>query len=618
MISRVTSASQDAIISSLEVPPDPALGDLATTVTFALAKRLRKNPAVIAQETVEKMRTVLGNYPGMERVEAKGPYINLFFDHAELARGVITDVLLRGAEYGKSDKFAGRRALVEFPAVNPSKPWHIGHARNAVLGDTLCSVLEAVGYDVIRLDYINDLGLQIAQLTWRLMKDGGDTTDQKYDHFLGRLYVDVQEAFESDPLVQEEVREVSRRLENLESAEARFSNEMVTRCVKAQCQTAYRMGIYHDVQVWESSIAHSGLLKTVKDLLLKCENIIKLESGEKAGCIVARLDMLEEFKDLKDPYKVLFRSDGTRTYTGADVALQMWKFGLFKDPFLYEPFETQPNGKVVYRTSLTGKRLNLGKVDMVFNIIGSAQAHPQRLIYTILDLMGYHKESENSHHVAYEFVGLEDESFSGRRGTWVGYSCDDVLNKARDLARKEVEKRNPEESDEFKDNTAEQIGVGAVRYRLLSASPDRKITFRWNEVLDFNGDAGPYLQYSIARAKRIMEKYTGNLDGSSIDPSVFASDIEYELLKMIAQFPDVLVEIVTGLKKEAWGTSFNSNRLTTYCYRLATVFSKFYDTQPILKADEKTKVARVHLVEAFRLTMENGLALLGIPVVERM
>lgn len=618
LISEITNVHAETVQSTLETPPDSKLGDVASTIAFTLAKKLRKNPKVIAEELIESLNERASQSPILDRLEAKGAYINIFFSRPKLANDVIDQVLELGSGYGKSRVFAGKRALVEFPAVNPSKPWHIGHTRNAVIGDTLCNILEAVGYDVLRIDYINDLGLQIAQLTWKLMKDDVNPNGQKYDHFLGHLYVDVQEKFETDPEVEREIREVSRKLEDLNSDESSVSREMVTNCVKAQCQTAYRLGIYHDVQVWESTIAHSGLLDKAKNLLLSCDSIVKLEEGEKAGCIVAKLDSLEEFKDMKDPYKVLFRSDGTRTYTGADVAFQMWKFGIIENPFLYEEFEEQPNGKPVYRTSLEGMKKDLGKFDAVFNIIGSAQAHPQKLIYIILDLLGYHKESENSHHIAYEFVGLEDESFSGRKGTWVGYSCDDVLERARELARKEVEMRNPDESDEFKDSVAESVGIGAVRYRLLNASPDRKITFRWHEVLDFNGDAGPYLQYSIARAKRILEKYSGEIGLDNVDLSLLTSDAEYELLKTIARFPDEVLGIVTGLKKEAWGTSFNSNRLTTYCYRLATLFNKFYDTIPILKADEPLLRARVHLVEAFRQTMENGLGLLGIPIVERM
>ncbi|NOR38172.1 MAG: arginine--tRNA ligase, partial [Candidatus Thorarchaeota archaeon] len=546
-------------------------------------------------------------------------YINFFFDREEFARHVVSEVCEIKDRYGMTEEFKGTRALIESPAVNPSKPWHIGHARNAILGDTLANILETVGCEVVRIDYINDLGLQIAQLTWKIMHDDLHLEDvsEKMDHFLGHLYVEVQKIAENDSDAENEIREITRRLEDLNSEEAKRSAEMVTLCLKAQCQTAYRLGIYKNYQIWESSIAHSGLLQTAKDLMLQAENILMLTKGEKKGCIVANLAAIEEFKDMKDPHKVLFRSDGTRTYTGADVAFQMWKFGIIKDPFHYGVFEEQANGEDVYRTALDGSDRTLGRFDIVYNVIASAQAHPQKLIYTILDLLGHHEQSLNSHHVAYEFVGLEDEDFSGRKGTWIGYSTDDVLDKATELAKEEVAKRNPDESNEFKEIVGAKVGIGAVRYFMLKASPDRKITFRWEEALDFNGDAAPYLQYSFARAQRILEKAKME-PGGSVNLTLLSSEAEFALVKAISKFPEEILEVVRGLKKDVWGTSFSSNRIAGYCYELATLFSKFYDSCPVLKAEPTTKAARLELVSAFRITMGNCLRVLGIPVVERM
>jgi arginyl-tRNA synthetase len=251
------------------------------------------------------------------------------------------------------------------------------------------------------------------------------------------------------------------------------------------------------------------------------------------------------------------------------------------------------------------------------NVIGSRQAHPQKMVYTILDILGYSKESENSHHIAYEFVGLEDVDFSGRHGTWIGYSVDDVLDKTTELARVEVDKRNPDEDDAFKDNVANQVAVGAVRYFMLNASPDRQITFRWNEALDFNGDAAPYLQYSHARAQRILEK-AGDEPASGLDLALLSTDAEFELIKVIAQLPEELLDVARSLKKSVWGTSFTSNRITAYTYGLANLFSKFYDSCPVLKAEPDVRASRLALVRAFKTSMANCLTVLGIPVVDRM
>jgi len=617
LLSEVFSVPPEIVAESIEIPPDSALGDLASTIAFSLAKKLKKSPVAVVNEFQLKLEAQSKREPIIKEITTKGPYINIFIDHGQMAKLTVESVLDLSESYGHSQEFEGMRALVEYPAVNPSKPWHIGHARNAILGDTLCNILDWVGYDVIRLDYVNDLGLQIAQLIWKLMQIDDQDTEAKYDHYLGHLYVDVQSAFDTSELVQEEVREVSRKLENLDSKEAMLSSKMVTRCLNAQNETSYRLGIYHDYQVWESAIAHSGILELAQKMMLKSKNILKLNEGEKAGCIVVDLSVIDEFKDMKDPFKVLFRSDGTRTYTGADVALQLWKFGIIEDPFKYSLFENQPNGKPVMRTDLKGKTASLGKFDIVMNVIGSEQAHPQRMVYTILDILGYSKESENSHHIAYEFVTLEDTEFSGRHGTWIGYSTDDVLDKATELAKIEVEKRNPDEDDAFKNIVANQVGVGAVRYFMLNASPDRKITFRWNEALDFNGDAAPYLQYSYARAQRILEK-AENESKEKIDLKLLSTDAEFALVKAIAQLPEEILEVARSLKKNVWGTSFNANRITAYTYSLANLFSKFYDSCPVLKAEPEIRASRLALVHVFKITMANCLTVLGIPIVDRM
>ncbi|MFX1482386.1 MAG: arginine--tRNA ligase [Promethearchaeota archaeon] len=617
MLAKAADVSQDVVTQTIEKPPDPVLGDLSSTLGFVLAKERTKSPAAIATEIIPRIVEIAEKEPYIREVQIKGPYINVFLDHGKLALLTIESVLSLGEAYGSSEEFKGHRALVEYPAVNPSKPWHIGHARNAILGDTLCNILDRVGFDAVRLDYINDLGLQIAQLIWKLRQMNKYDGKTKYDHYLGHLYVEAQRAFDSDEAIQAEVREISRNLEDLKSKDAELSAKMVLKCLKAQFETAYRLGIYHDYQVWESAIAHSGVLDLARKMMLKSDNILKLEEGEKAGCVVADLSVIDEFKDMKDPYKILFRSDGTRTYTGADVALQLWKFGIIEDPFKYSPLEKQPNGKTVLRTDLQGEKRNLGKFDLVMNVIGSRQAHPQRMVYTILDILGYKTESENSHHIAYEFVGLEDQDFSGRLGTWIGYTTDDVLDRVTELAREEVQKRNPDESDEFKDKVANQIGVGALRYFMLNASPDRQITFSWTEALDFNGDAAPYLQYSHARAQRIVEKVREK-ELTNANLELLISDAEFELIKEIARFPEILLEVARSLRKNVWGTSFSSNKVTAYGYGLANLFSRFYDSCPVLKADENIRDARLELVHAFKTAMANCLTVLGVPVVDRM
>jgi arginyl-tRNA synthetase len=231
--------------------------------------------------------------------------------------------------------------------------------------------------------------------------------------------------------------------------------------------------------------------------------------------------------------------------------------------------------------------------------------------------MGYKEQSENSRHVVYEFVDLEETDLSGRKGTWIGFTCDDVLDKLEELARGEVDKRNPEETSELRAEISKRVAVGALRYFMLKASPERKIVFRWSEALDFNGDAGPYLQYAVARAQRIIEKSPLGPEGTP-DLTLLSSDAEMALVKAISRLPEEVLEIVRGIRQKVWDITFMSNRLTTYCYELATLFSKFYDTCPVLKGEPEIGAARLELVKAFRTSMANCLELLGIPIVDRM
>ncbi len=617
LLQKHTKVDLELLKMTLSEPPNPKLGDIASTVAFRLAKSLKKNPALIAKEIVEQILQE-DLPPTLSTIKNAGPYINFYVNRSELAKITIEQVISQDTDYGISDAFAGYHAIVEFPAVNPSKPWHIGHARNAIVGDTVSNLLEKVGYDVTRLDYINDLGLQVAQLIWKLKELNDISTDEKFDHFLGKLYVEVQKDLESNPDLESKIREVSRLMEAGNNEISDFAKEIVTRCVKAQYQTAYRLHIYHDLQVWESTLAHSHLLDEVKKQIVnKVDSVFVMPDGEKAGCIVARLDVFEEFKDMRDPYKVLFRSDGTRTYVGADISLQLWKFGIVKDPFRYTVFDIQPNGKKILRSDLHGEEIKHKNVDKVFNVVGAEQAHPQRLVYLILELLGYKKESENSYHLAYERVTVDESSLSGRKGGWIGYTTDDVLDRAFEIAYKEVKMRNPDVTEEFINETAEKIAVGAVRYAIIRQSLDKRIDFKYSEVLDFNGDTGPYLQYAHARASRILERVGSFV--KPVDYSLITNEYEFALIKMIAKFPSMLVEIVQNIKKETWGTDVQLNRIPIFIYELANLFSKFYDNCPVSSAkSESLKNARLALVYAFKKTLASALNIIGVPPLEKM
>ncbi len=588
----------------LEKPLNPKHGDLAYPC-FALAKKEKKSPVEIAEEAAEEVDC--SEFELIKEVRPIGPYINFVLDYDRFAERLVEAILKEGDEFGRWELHGGRKALVEFPSVNPNKPWHIGHARNAVLGDTLANLLEAVGYDVVRTDYIDDLGLQVAKTLWGLKRFGAG--EEKFDLALGKLYVKAEEEMEK-PETEEEVRSFLKRME--EGGEiAEKAREMCVRCVEAQYETGYKLGVFHDLMVWESDIVESGLFK---EALKKMKSSAKIAegSGEKEGCLVADFSELDEFSGMKDAEKVLLRSDGTATYAAKDIAFQMWKCGLVEDPFRYAEFTKQENGKVVETTSREGEKKGWGEADIVVNVIGMPQAHAQRMVFSALRLLGEEEAFEKSYHLSYSKVSFEEGGevvqFSGRKGNWVDYTVDNLVSKAEKKAKEEVEKRNPDL--EGKEEVARAVGRGAVRYALLRMAPEKEIVFRWEEALSFEGDAAPYLQYAHARACRILEKRE-------------AKNAEFELegrerllVRKLAEFPSLVKRIPGEMKHEVWGTSVAINSLCEYCCELASEFNSFYGDCRVLGSEKEGQ--RLLLVKAFQQVMKNALTLLGIEPVRKM
>ncbi|HQT45412.1 MAG TPA: arginine--tRNA ligase, partial [Candidatus Micrarchaeota archaeon] len=388
-----------------------------------------------------------------------GPYLNFTLCDSYVLDlcGKAASGALAGGLFGK-----GRKALVEFPSVNPNKPWHIGHLRNALLGDSVARLLEFSGYKVEREDYIDDLGLQVAQSLWGVLHLP-NKPEGKFDHWLGMQYVDVSRRFEAKE-IDEGVRKLLHEIEHGDGPTAKKSREIVEMCVKAQYQTSYSYGIYHDVLVFESDIVRNVFSEGLEKI--KSSGAIAQETeGKNKGCLVAKLTGAQ-FDNMESPDKVLIRSDGTATYTGKDIVFQLWKFGKLASAFKYAEFDAQPNGKTAYKTdSFTGtKAMDFGGADLVINVIGMEQAYPQSVIRQILMKMGFEKESENSMHLSYEHATLPEGRFSGRAGTWVGYSADELLAEGERRAFARITK---EFSDEQKEEIAHAVALGAIRFAFL-------------------------------------------------------------------------------------------------------------------------------------------------------
>ncbi len=582
---------------TLGEPPDPKLGDLATTICFELAKTLHKSPTWLAAEIAKAIKPA-----GLiAQVEVVGSYVNFFVDISKLAELTLRTIERADAKYGSLGLGKGKKVVIEHTSVNPTKPLHIGHGRNAVIGDTLARILRALDYEVEVQNYIDDMGRQVAEtlLAHQLVKK---KPRAKFDHVLGLIYVDVHKRLGRDPKLEQRVRETLAQLERGKGRPAQLARKLSERCVEANLETTDRLGVSYDLLVWESDIARSGVLEEALGRLRATPYVVE-GTEERAGTLILRL------ADFGIEDKVLVRSDGSAVYTARDIAYQLWKFGQTKAGLLFKPHSKRSDGARTHTTSQRGKASRkFGRANKVINVVGAEQRFPQRVVFTALKALGLEKEHENSYHLAYEHVWLPSGKFSGRKGTWVGFSVDDVVEDAVARARVEVEKRNPKASERFKREAAELVGVGAVRYALVGTSPEKRIVFKWGEALNFERNSGPAVQYSHARACSILRK--AKRRGGKHSPEVFKLPEERWLVKQLAKLPEVIRVAGEGLQP---------NLPALYAAELALGFNKFYEAAPVIEAETaEVKAARLRLVNCTRIVLRNAFEVLGITAPERM
>ncbi|KXA94401.1 hypothetical protein AKJ39_01205 [candidate division MSBL1 archaeon SCGC-AAA259J03] len=587
---------EEDLTKTLEEPPDPDFGDLASTICFQLAKKLKKPPRELADELSRQIE------PGgiIEKVEPEAGYVNFFVNDEELASLTLRAIEEKESRYGCFD-IDGEKVIIEHTSVNPTKPLHVGHGRNAILGDTMSRILKACGHEVEIQNYIDDLGLQVAQtLTAYRSYDG--TSEKKFDHLLGELYVNFNDDLEKNPDLEKEAREVLSKIEKSEGELAQEAREMALKCVESNLETSDLLNIDYDLLVWESNISNSGMLGEALERL-KETSYLEEGEGEHEGALVLRL------KDFGIEDKVMVRSDGTAVYTARDLAYQLWKFGEVEADLKFDLHSVRPSGIETYTTVSEGEPdEGFGHADRVINVIGVEQRYPQKVVFTALKALGLDEEYNRSHHLAYEHVRLPSEKFRGRTGTWIGYSVDDVLDETISRAEKEVEKRNPEAGAEFLKKAAEKVGVGAFRFSLISSSPEKEVVFKWEEALDFERNSGPAVQYSHARASSILRKAEKTDGEHPLD--VFKEPQEYRLIKKLAKFPETV---------QTAGEQHRPHLLAEYASELSLIFNKFYEVAPVLNAEtEELKRARLRLVNCSRIVLKNVLGLLGIEAPERM
>ncbi|HLJ73920.1 MAG TPA: arginine--tRNA ligase [Thermoanaerobaculia bacterium] len=623
----------------LQSPPRLAMGDLATPLCLELAKALKRKPREIAENLSKDLPLPK---PFVESVSIEGAgYLNFRFDRGAFTAAHLDNVMTIPPS-------AGERMIVEHTNINPNKAAHIGHLRNAVLGDTLVRCLAWLGNHVETQNYIDDTGVQVADVVVafeHLLGESSEAvtkraTDPKFDYFCWDLYSKMANYYAEHPEAEQWRRDTLHRIENREGDTAKLAEVISRAIVKRHVATMLRLGIEYDLLPKESDIIALHFWDRAFEML-KASGAVVLESeGKHKGCWVMKLEEAAEFEGMNEPDKILVRSNGTVTYTGKDIAYQLWKFGLLDRSFDYRKFSTYPGGRILWEsTSGEGSpdAPRFGGAQRVFNVIDVRQAYLQRVVREGLRLLGHAREAENSIHFSYEMVALtpgaaealgveisgDDRKrpfieMSGRKG--VGVKIDDLLDALQSKATEAVREGSKREG--LTDDEIEQLGrtiaIAAIRYFMLKYGRNKIIAFDFNEALTFEGDSGPYLQYSTVRVQNIFRKMkergvAAGLDERSLDALTLReglNDEMWELVRRSADLPAAVRRAVDSLELSV---------ITHELFELSQKFNSFYHKYPILnEPDPAERQRRAACAEVFRRTMIASLGLLGIPVPERM
>ena len=646
-------ASSEVPAIAMEMPPRRALGDLAVPVAFELARRLRKAPRAIAQD----LAGAIGAIDGVARVEAApNGYLNFFLDRPRFVQERLAGSSRRSAEGAKADAKADK-VIVEHTAINPNKAAHIGHLRNSALGDTLVRVLRFRGRPVEVQNYIDDTGVQVADVVVGFRELEGQTlegvkqiaTRTRFDFYCWDLYARVTEWYEADKSRLKLRGETLHAIEAGGNEIAELGAFIADRIVRRHLETMARLNIGYDLLSWEGDILRLHFWATAFEQLKQRGSVYLQTEGKLAGCWVMAIeddDAPEPAEGSDDPAreKVIVRSDGTVTYVGKDIAYQFWKFGLLGRDFNYRVFTTREDGSPLWATTSEPSnpptfQPQFGKASAVYNVIDTRQAYLQKLVKQALAAMGFTKEAENSTHFAYEMVALshatarelgydpsegEGRPFvevSGRKG--LGVKADDLLDRLAEKAHLEVARRNEALSADECRRIGIDIATAAVRYFMVKYSRGKVIAFDIEEALSFEGESGPYLQYAAVRAGNILQKLeerhgvaAGSLGAAlaaaPVD-AIAAGDEGDELWDLVLQ-ASRLDEVA-----ESSVRSLELSTLAKFAFTLAQSFNAFYHRQPILREErEDVRLWRAAGVAYVQRQLTAALDLMGCSVPARM
>lgn len=553
---QVSDLSLEEIISLIEIPPNKDMGDYAFPC-FKLAKVFRKAPNMIANELCEKM----GKTNLIQRVETAGAYINFFVDKSSLAKSVVTEVLEKD-DYGKCDLGEGKKVIVEFSSPNIAKPFHIGHIRSTVIGNSLYKVYKALGFDTVRINHLGDYGTQFGKLIVAFKKWGDEEeVKQAPIKTLLKLYVQFHDEAEKDPSIDEEARMWFKKLEDEEEEAVKLWKWFREVSLEEFNRVYDILGVEFDSYAGESF--YSDKMPRMIDIMNE-RGLLKESKGAN----------IVDLEDYNMPPALITKSDGSTLYLTRDIAAATYRK------------ETYDFYKNIY-------------------VVGSQQILHFNQWMKVVELMGF-DWAKDCVHVPFGMVSLEEGTMSTRKGRVV--FLEDVLNKAVD-ATKEIIKNQKKNIDiENIDTVAKQIGVGAVVFQELSNNRIKDYTFSWDRTLDFQGETGPYVQYTHTRACSVLRKANEEVT-MDVDFSVLSDDDSVNVIKEIGDFPKVIQDVIKNNEPHI---------IARYVVDLAQAFNKFYHDNAIIVEDEKVRKARLALVLATKQTIKNALSLLGVDAPERM
>ncbi len=648
----LTADGMPAIV--IDYPPTRELGDLALPLAFELARRLRKPPRLIAEEVAG----ALSGIPGIARVEATKGYLNLFLDRKVFLR----DRLAAGTPAPAPPPVPSAvKTIVEHTAINPNKAAHIGHLRNSALGDTLVRVLRFRGVPVEVQNYIDDTGVQVADVVVGFrelehldlpgIREVADRT--RFDYHCWDLYARVADWYEEDKA------RLAIRLDTLHAIE-RGGNEaaeiaafIADRIVGCHLRTMARMNVDYDLLTWEGDILHLHFWARAFEILKEKGAVYLQSQGRLAGCWVMAIeedgppapDDASPAEEDESREKVIVRSNGTVTYVGKDMAYQFWKFGVLGRDFHYRVYARRQDGQPVWATCReevpgTPPHPPFGGAGAVFNVIDVRQTYLQKLLKQALSAIGHPAEAERSVHFSYEMVALthgtarqlgytlsaEDAArpfveVSGRKG--LGVKADDLLDILTKKAGEEVAKRNPDLYADDSRRIAEAIAVAAVRYFMVRFSRGKVIAFDIEEALNFEGESGPYLQYAVVRANNIFQKLR---DREGVEEAEFLSPLSNAPTEELDGGPQghdlwALVLEASRLDEiaEQAVRTLEFSVLAKYAFGLAQTFNAFYHRFPILNEPrDDARRWRAATVSYVRDQLTGALHLMGVPIPPRM